>query len=130
MQDGDPLARGFYSLSVIGEKSKALIPEVVEHHNQSGFVPFIYIDFLAVERQFQNKQLGTLLISHALERAAYVAQNVGVYGIALHSLNERTTALYHRYGFRSKTKNPQHQFMAMPARTLFDLAAMARQKAP
>src|ERR1700704_753154 len=61
MQTGVLNAYGFYSLSVTGENAKTLSAEIVQHHNQAGYVPFIYIDYLAVQKDAQNQGLGTVL---------------------------------------------------------------------
>ena len=122
MQPAEPRAYGFYSLSMTGVLAKGLETEITQNHNQNGFVPFIYIDYLGVQREFQRQGLGTLLLIDALKRCADVAKNVAVYGVALHSLTPRTTKLYEKYGFGVKgNKSMQFPLMVLPMQTLFDL---------
>jgi hypothetical protein len=61
-----------------------------------------------------------ILLMNALQRSYYIGQNVAVFGVALRSLNERTTKLYQKYGFglREETKNP---LMVLPIWSLNEL---------
>lgn len=76
--------------------------------------PFIYIDWLAVRRARQGQQIGTLLLIAAIRKAVRVAEDVPIYGIALRSLNERTTAYYERLGFVVREQAGPHPIMILP----------------
>ena len=54
---------------------------------------------LVLPPQGELPWIGTILLLNALERAYMVCKNVAIYGVALRSLNDRTTKLYQRYGF-------------------------------
>jgi hypothetical protein len=43
---------------------------------------------------------------NALQRAHYIGQNVAIFGVALRSLNEKTTKLYQKYGFGIRDEGP------------------------
>jgi hypothetical protein len=88
---------GFYTLSVINEDAKKLV--VQDRYIWSSGAPFIYIGYLAVQRTCQNCKLGTYLLVDCLRRAHWISHHIAFYGVALRSLNERTTALYQRFGF-------------------------------
>ena len=62
-------------------------------------LPAIYIGTLAVARHLQSNKLGTILLIDALRRAHFISQNVAVFGVALRSLNPKTTKFYERHGF-------------------------------
>ena len=125
--DGVERAYGFYALSLIGVEAKGLGSDLTDHVPHSGTIPFVYIDYLAVEKDFQNKKLGTRLFFNALARCEIVAQNVGYCGVALHSLTARTTKLYAGYGFkeRGKSRYLEYPLMVLPVQTLLiDMRAM------
>jgi GNAT superfamily N-acetyltransferase len=103
---------GFYDLS--------LTSRVETSDNNQDVAPFVYINYLAVLRSCQGQRLGTLLLLSALRRAHFVAVNVAVYGVALRSLNERTTNFYERQGFGRRDEG-RHPFMVLPVWTLYEL---------
>lgn len=87
------------------------------------FVPFIYLDYLAVRLDFQNQKIGTVLLANALSRCGRFVRSVGVFGIGLHAITERVASLYERYGFRPYDETKRIPFMILPVRTLIDLTA-------
>lgn len=89
---------GLYTLTMKIEETNKLLKSEQDHVSDKHF-PAIYIGTLAVLDRYQNSGLGTILLINALRRAYYVSQNVAVFGVALRSLNERTTKLYQKYGF-------------------------------
>ena len=115
-----------YTLSIRSEDAKILLDheQVPEKH-----FPAIYLGTLAVAHYCQSNGLGTILLMNALQRSYYVAQNVAVFGVALRSLNERTTKLYERYGFglRENCPNP---LMVLPVWSLNDLIERSRAPQP
>jgi len=120
MIEGCDYAYGFYSLGVSAADSKYLALDLVKVGDERSYIPFLYLNYLAVRRDFQGRKLGTLLLMNALTRCELVARNVGVYGVALNALNDRAAALYDRYGFRAYDK-AKFPFMILPIQSLFDL---------
>jgi GNAT superfamily N-acetyltransferase len=94
--------------------------EMVRISDERAYVPFVYLNYIAVRADYQNQKIGTVLLMNALSRCGQVVRNVGIYGIALNALTERAAKLYERYGFRqiSATKYP---FMILPTQSLIDL---------
>src|SRR5216683_1701904 len=118
MIDGHPNAYGFYSLGVSAHDSKYLSEEMIKASGGHAFVPFIYLNYLAVRKDYQNQRIGTLLLMHALSRCEQVVRNVGgVYGVALHALTDRAAGLYDGYGFREYSRS-KYPFMILPAQSL------------
>lgn len=109
---------GLYSLSIAHE----VAPDIEQKYRDiyKAGAPLVYISYLAVLRSRQSQGFGTFLLLNALQRAHFVSQNVSYYGVALRSLNERTTAYYTRFGFRPADKNA-HPLLILPVWTLFDL---------
>jgi ribosomal protein S18 acetylase RimI-like enzyme len=113
---------GMYTLSIRSEDAKILLEneQVPEKH-----FPAIYLGTLAVAKHYQGGGLGTIMLMNALQRSHYVAQNVAVFGVALRSVNDRTTKLYQKYGFglRETCPNP---LMVLPVWSLNDLIERVR----
>jgi ribosomal protein S18 acetylase RimI-like enzyme len=110
---------GFYSMSFSSEDARKLNDRYREIYNTSG-VPLVYIGYLAVSSNCQREGLGSFMLVDALRRAHLVAQHVAFYGVALRSLNERTTALYEKFGF-GKRDNENFPLMILPIWTINDL---------
>ncbi|RYG91172.1 GNAT family N-acetyltransferase [Loktanella sp. IMCC34160] len=117
---GSSSSAGFYSLSFSTENNSKLAKSEDRDAWKNG-APLIYIDYLAVQRPYQGKKLGTLLMMDALKRAHIVWQHVAFYGVALRSLNDRTTQLYEKYGFGKAPDEDVHPLMILPIWTVNDL---------
>ncbi|MCH7692165.1 MAG: GNAT family N-acetyltransferase [Proteobacteria bacterium] len=115
------LAVGFYCLGISATESKYLDDEIVRSHGSFRYVPFIYLNYLAVRSEHQNNKIGTVLLMNALERCAHTILNIGIYGVALHALNDRSAGLYDRYGFREYGERKKYPFMILPAQSVLDL---------
>jgi GNAT superfamily N-acetyltransferase len=111
-------ALGLYTLSLSIETTDKL--DAAERNNYQSHFPAVYLGQLAVLRGYQNQKLGTILLLNALERAYQISRHVAYYGVALRSLNDRTTVLYERYGFR-KRENVATPLMILPVWSLQDL---------
>ncbi|MBD3756041.1 MAG: GNAT family N-acetyltransferase [Gammaproteobacteria bacterium] len=124
-RDNDaPPTLGFYALSFSLENSSKLHRADDRDAWPSG-APLIYIDYLAVQKVRQEAGLGTLLLMNALERAHRVSKDVAFYGVALRSLNERTTKLYKKYGFGMAPKEGANPLMILPIWSINDLFGAA-----
>ena len=112
-------ALGFYCLSFSSEDANKIAAPYREFYKTSG-IPLIYLTYIAVVSPLQDQGLGTFMLIDALRRAHEVARHVAFYGVALRSLNDRTTALYERFGF-GKVDEEQYPLMILPVWSLFDL---------
>jgi GNAT superfamily N-acetyltransferase len=115
---GGTRALGFYCLSFTSESPTKLDNNYRDIYTSG--VPLIYLQYVAVLRDLQSKQLGTFMLMDALRRANDVGRNIAVYGVALRSLNVRTTKLYSKFGFRP-VDDEQFPLMIVPIWTIFDL---------
>lgn len=110
---------GFYSLSLSAIGSKLLLGQHRDRYPE-GFAPFIYIDWLAVVRSRQGHGIGRIMLVNALERALLVSNHLPFYGIALRSLNDKTTHFYSKMGFAQR-EDGSHPLMILPIWTVRDL---------
>lgn len=87
---------GYYSLCA-GSLSFEVVPENLPHHP----VPIVLLARLAIDERTQGRGLGKLLLLDALTTTVSVADQVGVYAMAVDALNQDAFAFYLRYGFKS-----------------------------
>lgn len=90
-------AIGFFSLSLTTETNAKI--DFAHRDAWKNGAPLIFVDFIGVSRVHQAKGLGKLLLMDALFKSYQVASLVAPYGVALRSLNERTTKFYRSFGF-------------------------------
>lgn len=76
-------------------------------------MPALLLARLAVDRSWQGRGLGTLLLLNALERAVRVADLSGCEVLVVHALDTDAAAFYGRHGFIRFADNPQHLFMTL-----------------
>ena len=114
---------GFYCLGLHAHRSEE-IGEAFERSSDDvrSYVPFIYINYLAVRAGFHRQKIGQVLLLNALGHCASVIRRVGSYGVALTALNGNAAALYDKYGFRCPVRNPpKYPLMVLPAQSVLDL---------
>ena len=117
--DGDaPWGLGFYSLSLMIEDAKKIGTSQAAVYEVGA--PLVYVDALGVRLTYQGLGMGRLLLIDALKRAHSISENVAVYGVALRSLNDRTTAFYEKHGF-GRIEDKKFPLMVVPIWTLQDL---------
>ncbi|MCJ2142772.1 GNAT family N-acetyltransferase [Methylobacterium sp. E-066] len=112
-------ALGFYALSFSPILPTYLFGQHADRY-QDGDAPFVYIEWLAVQRSIQSNGIGTVLLINALQRAYSVSRNVAIYGVALRALNDRTRAYYEGHGFVAR-EDSAFPLMILPIWTLRDL---------
>lgn len=118
--EDQPRAVGFYTLSLIAQDGKFLDSDITR--GATGHIVFIYLRYIGVAHELQGNGIGSIMLSHALRRAAQIAKLAGSYGFSLNALTERAQKLYYRYGFRA-VDNKRFPFMVLPISTLLkDLA--------
>ena len=117
-REGGTTALGVYTLSLSIENTDKL--DANDRDVYKNHFPAVYLGQLAVLVGYQNQKLGTILLLNALERAHLISKHVSYYGVALRSLNDRTTSLYEKYGFK-KRETGATPLMILPVWSLQDL---------
>lgn len=112
---------GFYCIGVSATESKYIDVSILRSDETFKFLPFVYINYIAVHCEYQNNKIGTCLLLNALEKCAWTVRNVGIYGVALHAISDRAAGLYDRYGFQEVSKGMKCPFMILPARSVLEL---------
>ena len=79
-------------------------------------IPGVRLGRLAVDKQYQGKGLGELLLVDALTRARRIVIEAGGIGLFVDALDEQAARYYRRFGFAASPDNPLLLFL--PARML------------
>jgi GNAT superfamily N-acetyltransferase len=75
-------------------------------------IPGVRLGRLAVDRQYQGKGLGELLLVDALTRARRVYAEAGGIGLFVDALDEQAAGYYRRFGFEAAPDNPLLLFLS------------------
>jgi len=75
-------------------------------------IPGVRLGRLAVDRQYQGKGLGDLLLVDALTRARRIHAEAGGISLFVVALDEPAAAYYRRFGFEAVPDNPLLQFLS------------------
>lgn len=118
--DGTQEAYGFYCLGISASDAKYFGDDISKANDYRSFIPFIYVNYFAVRKEFQRLKVGTMLLGNMMSRCGYLVRNVGVFGIALNALTPRVSSLYEKYGFRQYTET-KYPLMILPTQSLMEL---------
>jgi GNAT superfamily N-acetyltransferase len=61
--------------------------------------PAMLIGQLAVDKTYQNRGLGKLLLMHALSRAVRLSGELGLFAVRVDAIDRSARSFYQRYGF-------------------------------
>lgn len=78
-------------------------------------IPGVRLGRLAVDRQYQGKGLGELLLIDALTRARRIYTEAGGIGLFVDALDAQTAGYYRRFGFEVAPDNPLLLFLPAKA---------------
>ena len=83
---------GFYTLS---NKTHRFKDRGKEHRH-----PLILIGRFAVQKKFQNKGYGALIIKEAIKKCEKISESVGCIGVVIETYKEELHGYYKKLGFR------------------------------
>ena len=95
---------GYYALTLAELESRHLPPML--HKKLPHRVPGVRLGRLAVDRHFQGKGLGELLLVDALARAQRIYREAGGIGLFVDAIDEQAADYYKRFGFEMVPDNP------------------------
>lgn len=108
VEEGSPTVKGYYTLSS-GSVSFEVVPENVPHHP----IPIVLIGRLAVDKRMRGKRLGEMLALDSFRRILAVADQLGIYAVAVEALSENVRSFYHKFGFRELLDDKLHLYISM-----------------
>jgi len=94
---------GYYALTLAELESRHLPPML--HKKLPHRVPGVRLGRLAVDRHFQGKGLGELLLVDALARAQRIYREAGGIGLFVDAIDEQAAGYYKRFGFQTTPDN-------------------------
>jgi ribosomal protein S18 acetylase RimI-like enzyme len=100
---------GFYALT-LAELENQHLPEAWRKKLPRR-IPGVRLGRLAVDRQYQRKGLGELLLIDALTRARRIYTEAGGIGLFVDALDAQAAGYYRRFGFEASPDNPLLMFL-------------------
>lgn len=98
---------GYYTISSSAVKFETPPSSHLPHYP----LPAVLIGKPATDIQAQNQGLGTALLFDALKRAARVAEEIGIFLVEIHAVDEKAKTIYEKRGFTPMEDNPLKLYM-------------------
>ena len=127
VEQGQTRVVGYFTISTGSVKFDS-VPGHLEKRVPKYPIPTVHIGRLAVDVQFQKRELGETLLVDALRRAATASESVGVYAVDVFALHEKAKAFYRKYGFVEMLDAPLHLFL--PSETVRLVAGISAVESP
>ncbi len=110
---------GYYTLSG-NSISNNLIPEKFRKRLPGSYlsIPAILLGRLAIDKKYQGKGTGKLLLIDALKRCSDISNSIGAFAVIVDPLDNQAENFYGRYGF---IKLPDSGKMFLPIKTINEL---------
>ncbi len=116
---GETVVVGYYTIGA-GSVSFDALPETERKHLPRYPVPTVHIGRLAVDNSAKGQRLGETLLMHALEKAARLADEIGIRAVEVVAKDENARLFYSRYGFKSLLDDELHLYLSTTVvRSLF-----------
>ena len=101
---------GYYALT-LAELENRNLPEAWRKKLPRR-IPGVKLGRLAVDKEFQGKGLGELLLVDALTRVQRIYQEAGGIGLFVDAIDEQAAGYYKRFGFEVMPDNPLLLFLS------------------
>jgi len=96
---------GYYALASSSVASAAAPPGRFQP-NMPDPVPVVVLARLAVDQEYQGKDIGRALFQDAARRVLYAAEAIGIRGLIVHTVSEKAKAFYLRLGLDPSPLDP------------------------
>src|SRR3990167_9818736 len=104
---------GFYSLSSTTIESKYLSDEIMRKLPNYPLIPATLIGRLAIDKNYQGKHLGELVLMDALHRSYESSKNIASSAVVAEAINKAATRFYQKYGFINFAAHEKLLYIAM-----------------
>lgn len=101
----------YYCLAA-GSVERRELPKKLQA-NTPPAVPVIILGRLAVDLEYQAKNIGTSLLRDALLRSLNTAENIGVRALLIHAIDDELVPYYEKRGFQSSPVDPKTMFIPL-----------------
>ncbi len=102
------IIKGYYTITS-GSVAFDLVPENVPRHP----VPVVLLARLAVDRSTHGQGVGQFLLLDAMRRTLAVADQLGVYALAVDAINEQARAFYKKHDFKELADDALHLYLPL-----------------
>ena len=111
--------KGYYTLSS-NSISNDLIPETFTKRLPKSYlsIPTILLGRLAIDKNFQGKGIGKILLIDALKRCYDASDSIGAVAVIVDPLDKEAERFYEKFGF---IKLPDSWKMFLPMKTIKEL---------
>jgi GNAT superfamily N-acetyltransferase len=119
IDEGSNQIKGYYTLSSNSISNK-LMPENFKRKLPKSYtsLPAILLGRLAIDKTFQGKGIGKLLLIDALKRCLETSDSIGAFAVIVDPLDDDAEKFYGKYGF---IKLPDSGKMFLPMKTIVEL---------
>jgi predicted GNAT family N-acyltransferase len=112
VRSGERVVIGYYTLAASSIEFTHL-PAALSKKLPRHPVPLILLGRLAVDQSVHGKGLGGQLVMDASNRVMKIADELGVFGIHAHAIDDEAKEFYARFGFVSLLDQPSHMLLPM-----------------
>ena len=102
---------GYYTLSSLSIELRAVPPDMVRRLPPYPSVPVVLIGRLAIDRHYQGRGLGGLLLMDALHRVFRQSKEVAGWAVIVDAIDAPAATFYGHYGFRPMVDQPDRLFL-------------------
>lgn len=117
------LAAGFYTLSSMIIESQDLPHEITRKLPNYPLLPATLIGRLAIDKKYQGKKLGEILLMDALHRSYESSKAIASFAVVAEAINKEAAHFYRKYGFINFVAHEKLLYMAMKTIKDLDLTA-------
>jgi GNAT superfamily N-acetyltransferase len=116
LNDETNLIRGYYTLSN-NSIPQNLIPNEFQKKLPKSYtlIPTTLLGRLAVDKRFQSKGVGKLLLIDALKRSYEISKSIGSFAVIVDPIDKESEDFYDKFGF---IKLPDSGKMFLPMKTI------------
>ena len=111
---------GYYALNAHSLEGEGLPSSLTKHAPRSKSIPTAYLSMIAVDRRYQGRGIGSILLGNALKRAVGAASQIGLKAVVLDviedggpDITEKRRAFYLAMGFQSLSTRPLRMFISI-----------------
>jgi Acetyltransferases len=96
----DNKVQGYYTLSSNGIPLSKLPPQIQKKLPKSySSIPVTLLGRLAIDKNFQGKGVGKILLIDALKRSYEISKEIGSFAVAVDPIDQEAAAFYEKYDF-------------------------------
>ena len=117
---GQTAILGYYAINAHHLEGNDLPTSLTRNAPRTGGIPAVYLSMIAVDYRHQKQGLGRILLADALERAASVADQIGLKVVVLdviedggQEITKKRYEFYTAMGFQSLPSRPSRMFISV-----------------